>query len=147
MSGTKKYRPSLTMTQITTLIELCKNQQPMSPNIMDVLSVLAPYYTKIQLGTVQPNHTVSNKPKTPADLLTELGCNDSTGESYISTNMSKAHYWEQCYNKLLTNGPDLLTAEELAGAQEHRYLNNLMTPEEVAEFDAGVIIPPNNINK
>lgn len=132
----QKYRPSLSIPQLNTIIELAKNQSPMAPDTAEVLGVLIPYVAKINLAAVSPSYTMQAK-KTPLDLLDELGGLEGSDYNQASnTAISKPHYWKECYDKYIDT-PKLCTLEELEAVNEHRYLNNLMTPEEVTEFEKG----------
>lgn len=135
-SPNKKYRPSLSIPQLNTIIELAKNQSPMAPDTAEVLGVLIPYVAKINLAAVSPSYTMQAK-KTPLDLLDELGGLEGSDYNQASnTAISKPHYWKECYDKY-KNDPEPCTFPELEAVNEHRYLNNLMTPEEVTEFEKG----------
>lgn len=140
MPGTKKYRPSLTPTQISNIIELCKHQEPISPEAFSIIAVLAPFYTKISLGGVTASHnTKQARAKTPSELLDSLGGFDGIDNhagSGTNLGLSNPHYWAECYDKSLN--PDAkLTAKELEGCNEHRYLNDMMSAEEVKAFETG----------
>lgn len=134
---TKKYRPSLTPTQISVIIDLCKAQNPISPEAMDIIATLAPYYTKIQVGAVTNSHTVQpRKAKSPFDLLTELGA-DPINPSATDTTMSKPHYWQKCYEKYLQEEDKTnLTNQEIEAVYEHMYLHNLFTDTQKQLFEA-----------
>lgn len=139
--ATKKYRPSLTMTQIATILNLAKSQSPISPEALSIIATLAPFYTKVEVGSVAPAY-IAKPAHSPISLLASLGGDSSTctNESITNLSSSNAHYWEQCYNKLLeaNNNPDIvLTNEELNAADEYKYLNNLMTSEELINFENG----------
>ena len=128
---TKKYRPSLTSTQISILIELCKAQSPMSPEVREIIGILAPYYTKIQVGAITSSHTTTRR--SPIDLLIDLGEDNAPSQP----NLNRAVYWQQCYEKLQAQTKDNLTPSELESAYEHMYLHNLFSDEEKSLFEQG----------
>lgn len=136
MPGTKKYRPSLTLTQINHITSLCRSESPVSPNSIQLLAYLASYTIKANAGLVSSSHdALSLTAKSPSDLLAELGGEITDSTSYIPTDLSQPHYWQQCYEKWSAT-PGQCTEAEVEAANEHRYLNDMMSPEEVAEFDS-----------
>ena len=124
----EKYRPVLTAEQIEHIIYLAKNEQPLSSKSIGVISKLAPFLTKIQNAGITPAYTTNDKPA----LYEQLGA--STSEN-TGASKSKEEYWEECYNKKLTEGAQALSIKELEAAKEWEYLNNLMTPEEKIDFE------------
>lgn len=126
-----KYRPVLTATQIEHILALAKSESPISQDSMSLISTLSPFQAKIQNAGIAAAYTVSNKPK--ANSLEALGGVSST--SSISSS-SKEEYWEMCYLKLQSN-PTTCSLEEIKAANEHKYLNELMTPEEIKKFERG----------
>jgi len=51
--------------------------------------------------------------------------------------LTKEDYWEACYKKH-QKYPDHCTIRDLEAAKEHMYLNGLMTPEEIKEFEENI---------
>ena len=124
-----KYRPVLTASQITHILTLCKQEQPISAESFNVISILAPFEAKIAARAVTPAYTTAARSK--ANSLEALGGAAPTPEPEIT----KEQYWEQCYNKY-RHYPASCTVEEIHAAQEHMYLHDLMSAEETAEFEA-----------
>ena len=54
----------------------------------------------------------------------------------VTTAATKEQYWQECYQRKLAG--EQLTAKEEEAANEHAYLYGLMTPEELASFEAGI---------
>lgn len=137
-----KYRPTLTADQITHIINLCKSESPLSNTSMAIMGVLAPFKAKIDLNTITPAYTTS-----PRETLEEsLGLtltNEEQEALYKEITMppewpdsiDKEAFWLHCYNKY-KDSPDTCTEEEKHGAYEHMYLNDLMTPEQIKNFEA-----------
>jgi hypothetical protein len=129
-----KYRPVLTLEQMKHIISLAKA----TPNedSISVISTLYPYIAKAEMQAIVPAYTIKEKPT----LETKLGFSHEeitaiTGNhNHISEAMDKEVYWKLAYEKWLAN-PDSCTTDELLAANEHRYLHDLMTPEEMVEFE------------
>ena len=121
----KKYRPSLTAQQVSTILTLAKTALPLTDETMSLISTLAPFMAKIENDGIVPAYTVSNKP--PANSLESLG---GMITSDANSHVSKEAHWEQCYLRILEVGAAACTLETIQAAEEHRYLNDLMTPEE-----------------
>ena len=137
MSKTK-YRPSITASQIRKLIHLARNEAPITDESIQIISVLSPFLAKIECGANKPAYSTAPK-KAEANSLVALGGAEDIAtnvirELSIDKNLPKTVLWEQCYIKYSSN-PDSCSAHEIACSQEHRYLNDLMTPEEIAAFE------------
>ena len=145
-----KYRPVLTAEQITHILHLAKTESPISNASISVISVLAPFEAKILNAGIKPAYTEAPK----KDILESLGGRTpaqkmadppritsyptdsaSSASSPVSTeHLTKEQRWEAAYNKWSTN-PSSCSLQEIKDAQEHRYLNDLMSPEEMVEFE------------
>ena len=119
-----RYRPVLTAEQIAKVLDLAKLEQPMSDTSMQLIGILAPFKAKIDNQGILPAYSVEPK----VSMLQSLG------EDPSQSVMSKEDYWFVCYKKYVATH-QLCTLDEIAAAREHMYLNDLMTPEEMEEFE------------
>ncbi len=130
----EKYRPVLTIAQISHIIALAKQDIMAAEEIdssisISLLGVLAPFEAKIQNAGIQAAYT--EKPTHQEKLI------ESLGGTLIPEGQTKEDYWHQCYVKFILT-PEACTLKELEGAKEHKYLNDLMSPEEKALFESQV---------
>ncbi len=121
----KKYRPSLTSAQIAHILALAKTE---APNISEIsfslISALAPFQAKIENDGISVAYeTKPAKPK--ANSLEALGVATSKPEG-----LAKEEHWLACYDFYILHGAEACSLQELTAVAEHRYLNDLMTPEE-----------------
>ena len=135
-----KYRPVLTASQIQHILKLAKSEQPISEASIEVISKLAPFAAKIESNAVQAAYSI--KPAKETSLLADLGESPSetisaeaTSNEIAQEHYNKEEYWEQCYLRYKDN-PASCSLREIEAAQEHMYLNELMTAEEIAAFEA-----------
>ncbi|PHQ81762.1 MAG: hypothetical protein COB66_01435 [Coxiella sp. (in: Bacteria)] len=142
-----KYRPLLTGPQITHILSLSKKHiaSAMSDSAdasyytsIELVKILAPFQAKIQNEALLPAYTLA----VPApDLLESLG-GEASAET-LATRYTSAKerdaYWLQCYEKYLEDIGSC-SLEEITCAQEHRYLNDLMTPAEITAFEKAEFI-------
>ncbi len=119
----EKYRPCLTGDQISHILALCKKD--LSQQSLLVISVLAPFQAKIDFSGVAPAYSANAR----RSLEDSLGMNN-TGDSSTPIERRKIAYEKWCQN------PDSCSMDELERANTYRRDNNLMTPEEEAQFDA-----------
>jgi len=141
-STTQRYRPSLTAVQIAWIVTKAKTELPISDTAFSVIASLDPFLTKIANRSITPSYVVSNKPL--ANSLEALGAASEIGNTYNPSNnlansliregVTKEQLWEECYKKYMAS-PASCTLTEIECAQEHRYLNDLMTEEEIAAFE------------
>ena len=133
-----KYRPSLTEEQLLHIVTLAKCENPLSLTSIQLVSQLAPYVAKIEAGSLVPSYVPSqHKPVSKTQsILESLGhdCTPETEEEKFQASLVKEDLWELAYEKYKEN-PSSCTSLELTYAQEHRYLNDLMSPEEVKEWE------------
>lgn len=136
---TPKYRPSLTLEQLNHIVSLAKTEQPaISTTSITLLGALVPFIAKIECKTKAPAYSLA--PPAPS-TLESLGAPAPTPalESIpAGLAVSKEEYWEACYTKHLAT-PSTCTLEEILAAKEHKYLNDLMEPAELAEFEASLL--------
>jgi hypothetical protein len=139
-----KYRPVLTANMIEYILKLAKTESPISNDSIDIISVLAPFQAKIQNSGIIAAYTEVERLSLEESLgfpvsrnLPSLG---PTREDAIScpenlkAGMSKEEYWAWCYARYKIS-PEVCSLDEIQSAQEHRYLNDLMSPEEIAAFE------------
>lgn len=135
--STIKYRPVLTASQIQHILALAKKENPLSDASVSVIATLAPFQAKIENAGIKPAYI--DAPPRP-DLLESLGGTRTPAEKMenppklASPPVSKEERWEQAYIKWSLN-PSACTLQEIKDAQEHRYLHDLMSPEEVSSFE------------
>lgn len=136
-----KYRPVLKVSQIIHILKLAKSESPISSASISVIGTLAPFLAKIENDGIQAAYTIA--PTIPKQsTLESLGgtpasCDDSTLLSEISAEglaLTKEEIWEKAYVLYKTN-PTFCSLDTIQAAREHMYLNDLMSPEEAAEFE------------
>ena len=139
-----KYRPVLTASQITYLLEIAKNSIAISygddSDALSIITTLAPFKAKIDNGATNPAYiTKSVLPKQVISIADLGGTTDS--ETYIerlsptACATSKGERWALAHAKFCIS-PAACTLEEIKGAKEHMYLNDLMSAEEMQAFEA-----------
>ena len=137
-----KYRPVLTATQIEFILTMAKLEQPISELSFSIIRTLAPFQAKIQNNSITPAYSTAVG-TTKGNLMDSLGGTDSL-ESLESLDSSspyspsspynKQAYWEACYKKF-TSDPIHCSLAEIEAAQEHAYINDLMSAAEIADFE------------
>lgn len=127
MTKQAKYRPVLTATQITHILTLAKTEQPLTEQSLSIISTLSPFLAKIQNAGITPAYIPDSKPSVYS--LESLG-----GENHSLSPVPKEVYWEECYKKYNLT-PELCSINEIEAANEHMYLNELMSPEEAKLFE------------
>lgn len=133
----KKYRPSLTAAHINHILQLAKTELPyLSKASISLIGVLAPFQAKIENDSIAAAYTVQ-PPRPKANSLEALGAGKVPTFSHAvnDTNYeSKEQYWQACYELYQAN-PAACTLEQITASSEHRYINDLMTPEEEKEHE------------
>ncbi len=132
----KKYRPVLTGGIIEHILSLCKRESPISSESFHLISILSAFQAKIQNDGVQEAYS-SSPPKESMEV--SLGMNLELGIP-TPNRASKEEYWSMCHTKY-SLAPETCTLEEIQGAQEHSYLEGLMSPEELKAFESGTNMP------
>jgi len=122
LSGEQKFRPYFTAAELQEII-LCLKSHP-SPRRLTICQYLESFLLKINHGIVSPAHTLN------PSLEQKLGFPDPSTPIPISHNLTG----EAAYNKWLLS-PGSATPKEIAEAMNWRYLNDLMSPEEEAEYE------------
>lgn len=129
----RKHRPSLTNEQITHILKLLSGESPLSLESIELVGILKPYLTK----------SLPLKRSLLSELLSEQNDTSSLSEAeMLSSNhiipsnyASKEDYWHACYLRSLEY-PSSLSKAELDAVLEHKYLNGLLSPSELIEFEA-----------
>ena len=118
----KKYRPVLTVEQISHLIALCKKE--LSEESIRCIATLSPFLAKIQNCGVTEAYT--QKP-----VKTQL---ETLG---FSTEISPQQQRAQLYQSYVNSGedPNLFSAQQLIQIQLYLYENDLMSEEEERNFE------------
>lgn len=143
-----KYRPVLTAGQIAHMLSLAQAHFMSKPEGLtiendtrdisfSIIATLSPFKAKIDALAINPTYTT--KPDRASALLESLGEDvPASSISDIPANfISKEAYWSYCYNKWQAD-PTSCTMAEFIASNEHRYLYDLMSPEEVAKHEAKV---------
>jgi hypothetical protein len=88
--------------------------------------------------TLDPTLASTPKPAKPAKPAKPMLDPAPTAAPKLSATdyAAKELYWEACYAKRTSYGPASCTLLELEAAQEHAYLNDLMSDTELADFEA-----------
>ena len=135
---TSKYRPSLTASQIAHIISMCHSENPISPESVSVIAKLTPFLAKIEVGALAPAYTHAHSPSKPRN---PEGYTYETTYNFRGVNYpDKESYWAACYEWSQTTAHRVdMSLPEIQGANEHRYLNDLMSPEEMEVFEADIL--------
>ncbi len=131
---TKKYRPVLSGCSIDHIVALCKRETPISSESIEVLGVLAPFQAKIGANAIAEAYSTTPK----LSLAEKLGlgiANPASTKVLAIPTVSKEEYWAQCY-KVWADDPAKLSLSEIQAAQEHMYINDLMSAEELIAFES-----------
>lgn len=127
-----KYRPSLTEEHIRWIVDKAKTTSPLTPEAYSIIAVLDPFLTKIANSSITPAYKIRLKPR--ANSLESLGEGAESSKAVAAGGLEKTAYWQQCYEKYISD-PSSCSLTEITNAQEHRYLSDMMSPEEIAEFE------------
>ncbi len=146
MSIKYKYRPSLTKEDIKHILYLAKcslspTSSPSTPEgclerkdslSRSVIKSLAPFLAKIENDIISPAYVSDTSPK-PSLLESLEGITPPLTPTL--TGEAKRAYGKTCYNKMISN-IETCNLQEIAAAREHAYVNDFMSPEEEAEYEA-----------
>lgn len=127
-----KYRPVLTASEILKILELAKTESPMSDISYSLVSKLSAFQAKIENDGVSPAYTP--KPAKPSILESLEGTLDDNNLH----NQTKEEYWKECYIKW-TEWPQACSLNVIRASDEHRYLNDLMSPEEILTHESKIL--------
>ena len=127
-----KYRVPLTAKQILAVLPILRAASAIETSISldEAIYRLASYEFKIHNKAIAPAYTSKAK----QSLEESLGM--TTPDPSLA--IPKETIWLNAYQKYLDSGSiwDTLSVSEIEAAKEHMYLNFLMSPEEVAEFES-----------
>lgn len=126
MPADKKYRPSLTADQITHIMRLAKANANLDS--INLIKTLAPFEAKIANNAINPAYKTIGK----ESLYDALGGESSDN---LTTAISKPEYQRKCYHMYIED-PGCLNVDELNAAKEYMYVNDLMTTEQEAQWEA-----------
>jgi len=89
--------------------------------------------TKIANNALSPAYIVRKHADPAIAILEDLGADEAELDS-LTGDETKEQRWERCYKKFNAD-PVSCTTSEILAAMEYKYLNDLMTPEEEANFE------------
>jgi hypothetical protein len=138
---TAKYRPSLTAAQIRYILKLAKLESPLTEESKSVIKTLSPFLAKIDNEAISPAYEYAERPS----ILESLGA-DSLNSPEFNKETNKAIINSLCYEQWKQQ-PESCSLEEIAAAQEHAYINDLMTPEEEESYESEIDKLADNIRK
>lgn len=92
--------------------------------------------TKIANKALNPAYTVRKYVEPAIAILEDLGVDESELATLDGTE-TKEQYWKRCYLKYVEDEYSC-TVPEIEAALEHKYLNDLMSPEEEANFETNI---------
>ena len=134
------YRATVTASMVAKILYLAKTESPLTEESIQLVAKFAPLQAKIDNAGLAVAYTVTP----PMSKLESLGGTESSDHLTSSYTLAghdyiiKELYWEACY-KLYTESPELCNMTTISSAREHMYLNDLMSDEEIAEFEAGAV--------
>lgn len=118
---TIKYRPSLSAPEIEHIISILERPEFEGNHLnYQCLVALRKFGLKAKYGIVSPSHVASGR----ATLEDSLGFGSPEQDESIDVLLD---VWK--------NNPSILTPAQWADVQKHRYLSDLMTPEEEAAYE------------
>ena len=130
-----KYRATVTASMVAKILYLARTESPITEESIQLVAKFAPLQAKIDNAGLAIAYTTSPKEST----LESLGEVDSSLlNTYTLDTLlysSKEAYWEACYLKYV-DVPHDCDISTIAAAKEHMYINDLMSEEEIAEFEA-----------
>jgi hypothetical protein len=130
----QKFRPVLTAVQINKILELAKLEQPLSLDAISLIATLSPFQAKILNQGITPAYTLAPAKAKVNSLESLGGTYNASNPHHIDDSMSKKTYWEMCYIEY-TSAPASCTLDQIQAAREHMYLNDLMSADEMVEFE------------
>lgn len=127
-----KYRPVLTAIQIEKICQLARLESPLSKEAISILSSLSPFLAKIENLAITPAYEMDTVRK--GSLLASLS-DDMPSPASIR---DKAAFLESSYNTYILQ-PDKCSLAVIKAAKEYMYINELLSPKEVAAFEAEML--------
>lgn len=117
MNNAVKYRPSLSLAEIHTILSHLPVHESTIRRKLEIFTL------KAQHGITQASHVATGR----ATLADSLGFSSATvSEDAMETLL-----------KVYQSNPSALSAAQLARVNQHRYVNDMMTPEEEAAHEIG----------
>lgn len=113
-----KFRPSLSAQQITTLVDILSTY----PEHTELCKVFRVFKLKADHGIVTPSHVSIGRPS----IEQSLGFSDDT------TPDASIEVLLQMYEA----NPSILSRTQMDKVEKHRYVNDLMTPEEESQYES-----------
>jgi hypothetical protein len=105
---------------------------------MELAGILAVALTKIDNDVRAPAYVVSPKMTIEEGVgLTVVSSTPASRSGYTLNGVSwssKEEYWAACHY-LYNTSPESCSVEQIKAAKEHMYLNDLMTDEEILDFE------------
>ncbi len=135
--STVKYRPSLTASQITHLLGLCKSSpSTLSLSCARTLSVVV---TKIQNDSLTPAYVPTARETLEASLglAPTIDLTRALREESESREKEKSRLY-----MIWLDSPSSLSVPELERVQEYRFEENLMSQSESQEYEAALFKLP-----
>lgn len=112
-----KFRPSLSVSDMV-FIKDALISLPQSPQRNTILESFNRMILKAEHGIVNPSHLALGKPSIESTL--GFSSEDHTIETLMDA-------W--------ASNPSLLSNHQIARVQHHRYINDMMTPDEEASYE------------
>lgn len=135
---TKKYRPVLTAAQVKHILTLAKTAEAtISDDSLSLISSLSPFLAKIENEALVPAYT-STATTTKKSLASMT--NEEILEA-LAPALSKEEVWELAYTKC-QEAPLSCSLQEIKEATEHMYLNDLLSEQEIGNFENGIYFLP-----
>ncbi len=134
-----KYRPTMSAHLIQHAVNLAKLEQPMSLESVELIGILAPFLAKIENGAKVGIYSMQPKVSIEQQIGLELPTNEGEYSFQGKVYLVKEEYWAACYNQY-TVEPRSLSLNHILAAKEHMYLNDLMSPEEMEEFEQAAFV-------
>jgi len=126
-----KYRPVLPDYLIAHILELAKKEAGgVSEYSYELIGILAPFKAKIDNLAIAPVYTTTD-PK--------LEQFESLGGTVVDAAMPKEEYWQLMYEKYQI-APQDCTLKEIEAANEHAYLQHLMSDADMEAFEKGTTL-------
>ena len=112
-----KYRPSLSLSDMQFIYDTLL-VQPASPQQQSILASFNKLILKAKHGITTPSHVATGSPTIEASL--GFSSEDHTIETLMDA-------WN--------SNPSILSQSQIERIQHHRYLNDLMSPEEESQYE------------
>lgn len=124
-SAQTKYRPSLSLTEIQTIISSLHQ----TGGNATLIRKLDTFIKKASIGITAPSHVTYSAPKQSLE--------DSLGFGSDSTSSNQSNESIDSLYTIWQNSPSALSPTQLATVNHYRYINDLMSPEEESKYESG----------